>query len=161
MGSSCTSSSSSEISGSVMVAWMLPTASFNCLARSAPSMGLTVVSCLPYWVLSVVISPSTISGCFAKYWLMEYPSGVSPRSTHSARSTAARSRFCRNRMSATTPVLALRWNALFGRRIAPTRSARLERYSRTEESFLSIVPLDVTTATTPPGRTRSRLLAIK
>ena len=155
------SSSSSVISGSVISAWMFSTAAFNCCARSAPSMGLTVVSCLPYCVLSVVISPSTISGCCAKYWLMGYPSGVVPRSTHSARSTAARSRFCRNKMSATTLMFALRWNALFGRRIAPTRSARLARYSRTEESFLSIVPLEVTTATTPPGRTRSRLFAIK
>ena len=34
----------------------------SCSARSAPGVGATVLSSRPYWVLSVVSSPSTISG---------------------------------------------------------------------------------------------------
>ena len=41
-----------------------------------------------------------------------------------------------------------------------SRSARFAKYCRTSGFCLSIVPLDVTTATTPPGRTISKDFAI-
>ena len=45
-------------------------AAFNWSASTAPSMGFTVTSCLPYWVFSVENVPKTISGWLAKYELM-------------------------------------------------------------------------------------------
>lgn len=66
---------------------------------------------------------------------------------------------CRNRMSVTTPVPALARKALFGRRIAPRSSARSAMYLRTAGFFLSIVPDEVMNATTPPGRTLSKVFA--
>ena len=64
-------------------------------------------------------------------------------------------------MSVVTSVPALALNAVLGRRIAPSSSARWAMYRRTEESCLSIVPLLVTKATMPPGRTLSSVLAKK
>ncbi|MNL87082.1 hypothetical protein D3C87_2160690 [compost metagenome] len=52
-------------------------------------------------------------------------------------------------------------NAVCGRRTAPSRLARSARYFRALSLVLSIVPLDVTNTTTPPGFTRSRVLAKK
>ena len=161
MDTTSSSSSVSESSSSVMVPWICFTASFNCSSKVTPSFALTVTSCFPYWVLSVVNSPSTISGCSAKYALTEYPSAVSFRCIQSGSSMEALSLFWKNKISETTPVLAFLWNALFGRRIAPNNSARFARYCRTAGFCLSIVPLEVTTATTPPGRIRSRDFAIK
>lgn len=83
------------------------------------------------------------------------------RNRESGSTSMGRSRFCKNRISATTPVPALARNALFGRRMAPRRSARCAMYLRTDGFFLSIVPEDVIKATIPPGRTLSSVLAKK
>ena len=56
-------------------------------------------------------------------------------------------------MSDTTSVPAAALNALLGRRIAPSSSARCAMYLRAEAVCLSIVKLEVTTAMTPPGLT--------
>ena len=64
-------------------------------------------------------------------------------------------------MSDTTSVPALPLKVLFGKRIAPMRSARWAIYLRTEEFSLSIVPLLVTSAIMPPGLSLSRDLAKK
>ena len=71
------------------------------------------------------------------------------------------SRFWRKMMSEVTSVLAFLAKALLGKRIAPNRSARCARYSRTARSFLSNVPLEVMKATMPPGCTLSRDFAKK
>jgi hypothetical protein len=64
-------------------------------------------------------------------------------------------------MSVVTSVPAFLLKASFGSRIAPSKSVRVERYSRSVESSLSIVPRDVTNITSPPGRTFSRDAAKK
>lgn len=53
--------------------------------------------------------------------------------------TVGRSRFCKKIMSLTTSVPALARNALFGRRIAPSRSARSAMCLRAVLSLLSMV----------------------
>ena len=72
-----------------------------------------------------------------------------------------RSRFCKKRMSLVTSVPAFCLKALSGRRMAPIRSARWARYFRTAEFSLSIVPLLVIKAITPPGRTLSKVFPKK
>ena len=56
-------------------------------------------------------------------------------------------------MSETTSVPAAALKALFGRRIAPSSSARCAMYFLADAVCLSIVKLEVTKATTPPGLT--------
>ena len=154
-------SSSSSRSYSVIEPWMFAMASRSCSERSAPAMGAQVHSCLPYCVLSSVSCPNTISGLSTKYWLTMKPSALLPRCTHSGSVSMALSRFCRNRMSATTCVPAFCKKALLGSLTAPSNSALCAMYFRTAEFFLSIVPLEVTKAMIPPGRTLSKVLAKK
>ena len=71
------------------------------------------------------------------------------------------SRFCKNRISAVTSVPAFFLKVSFGKRIAPTSSARCAMYFLTFEFCLSIVPLDVMNATIPPGLTLSIFFAKK
>ena len=63
--------------------------------------------------------------------------------------------------SVTTSVPALSLNAVCGKRIAPTKSARSDRYLRARSLALSIVPFDVTNTNKPPSLTRSMVLAKK
>jgi hypothetical protein len=64
-------------------------------------------------------------------------------------------------MSVVTSVPAFFLKALFGRRIAPSNSVRVESISRSVESSLSIVPRDVMNMSSPPGRTFSSEAAKK
>ena len=64
-------------------------------------------------------------------------------------------------MSLTTSVPAFALNAVFGRRMAPRRSARSARYFRTSGDALSMVPFVVIKAATPPGRNWSIVFARK
>ena len=56
-------------------------------------------------------------------------------------------------MSVVTSVCAFFLNALFGRRMAPRKSADRFRCSRNVGSALSSVPLEVMKTSNPPGRT--------
>ena len=56
-------------------------------------------------------------------------------------------------MSVVTSVLAFSLNAVFGSRIAPTKSACAANCWRTVSVRLSRVPRDVMNITRPPGRT--------
>ena len=64
-------------------------------------------------------------------------------------------------MSLVTSVPALALKAVFGKRIAPMRSARWARYFRTAGLSLSIVPFEVMKAITPPGRILSSVFPRK
>ena len=75
--------------------------------------------------------------------------------------TISRSRFFKNRISVVASVPATCLKAVFGRRMAPRSSARCARYLLLLEFALSMVYLDVMTATIPPGRVLSRDFARK
>ena len=72
--------------------------------------------------------------------------------TQSGISFVKLSRFWKNKISALTSVPAFALKAVFGSRIAPSRSARSAKYFRTSGDALSIVPFVVINAATPPGR---------
>ena len=72
------------------------------------------------------------------------PCGISPGN-----------RFRSITISVVTSVLAFCLKAVLGKRIAPSKSACCETYSRTAPSSLSNVPLEVTKRISPPGRTFS------
>ena len=102
-----------------------------------------------------------MSGWSIKYWFIFSPFSSVFRCTHAGSSVVRVSRFCKNRMSLVTSVPAASLNVLLGRRMAPSRSARCAIYFRTPGFSLSIVPLLVTKAMIPPGRTLSSVRAKK
>ena len=155
---SCAAAISSSRSGGAIC----EIASASCSDNTAPSMGRQAVSAsLPYIFCQNDILPNTISGCSRKYRFSGTPSAVWPTSTQLGIFSGAWSRFWKNRISAVTSVPALALNALFGRRIAPNKSAFWANISRTLLFPLSIVPFVVTKATMPPGRTLSSVFSIK
>ena len=103
----------------------------------------------------------TISEWSIKYWFIFSPLASVFRCTQSGSSLERASRFCKKRMSLVTSVPAASLKVLLGRRMAPSRSARWARYFRTVGVSLSIVPLLVTKAMTPPGLTLSSVRAKK
>ena len=154
------SSSVSAVTVGTIVPWIFDAASSNCSAKSVPSSGRQAVS-MPYGPDTSAIVPSTISGWVIKYWFMVIPFLSSPRATHSGSSMEMLSLFWKNRMSALTSVPAFALKALFGRRIAPRSSALSARYFLTSGDALSMVPLVVIRAATPPGRNWSMVFARK
>ena len=154
------SSSSSATSYSEISPWMFDTASFKSSERSALSNGSQVASG-PKRPLTIFISPSIISGCWTKYEFILIPFSSVSRWTQSGSMSISLSRFCRNRISDTTSVPALPLKVSFGSLIAPRSSALCAIYLRTLEFSLSIVPLLVTRAITPPGRNLSSDFAKK
>ena len=89
------------------------------------------------------------------------PSASFPRCTQSGSLSTMRSRFWKNKISEVTSVPAFALNAVFGSLTAPNRSALCARYLLTSGLALSMVPLLVIKATTPPGRTLSNVFAKK
>ena len=69
--------------------------------------------------------------------------------------------FCKNRMSVTTSVPALPLKAVFGRRTAAIRLARLAIHSRVFGLIASMKLCDTITGTMPPSRTLSIIRAMK
>ena len=107
------------------------------------------------------ISPKIMSGLSTKYWFILCPLALVFRCTHAGSMSTMRSRFCRKIMSEVTSVPAALLKVSFGKRMAPSRSARCAMYFRTAGFSLSMVPLEVINATIPPGRTLSKVLAKK
>ena len=107
------------------------------------------------------IFPSTISGLSTKYLLYVSPLSSVPSFTHSSSSFTSRSLFLRKIISLVTSVPASPLKVLLGSLIAPKNSALSEIYLLISSLFLSIVPLELIKATTPPERTLSKVLAKK
>ena len=119
------------------------------------------VASMPYGPLTISIFPKIISGWSAKYWFMAIASSFSDKCTQSGSISITLSRFLKKRMSDVTSVPAFSLKAVFGSLTAPKSSALPARYFLTSGLFLSIVPLEVTKATTPPGLTLSKVFAKK
>ena len=160
MASLASSSSSSSNSTSSMLPSIWDIAFSSCLDNGMAVSGIQVAS-IPNCPLTISIFPMIISGWSAKYWFMAMPSSFSQRCTQSGSMSITLSRFFKKRMSEVTSVPAFSLKAVLGSLIAPRSSALCARYFLTSGLFLSIVPFDVTNATTPPGLTLSKALAKK
>ena len=132
----------------------------NCLDSGIVVSGVQVAS-IPYAPDTISIFPIIISGWSAKYWFRAMPSSFSDKCTQSGSISITLSRFFRKRISEVTSVPAFSLKAVFGSLMAPKSSALCARYFLTSGLFLSMVPFDVTNATTPPGLTLSKVLAKK
>ena len=143
-----------------MLPSMWDTAFASCSDKGMEVSGVQVAS-MPNGPLTISIFPSTISGWSAKYWFMAMPSAFSVKCTQSGSMSITLSRFFKNKISEVTSVPAFSLKAVFGSLIAPRSSALCARYFLTSGLFLSMVPLLVTNATTPPGLTLSKVFAKK
>jgi len=115
----------------------------------------------PNWPDTIFILPNTISGWSTKYLFILIPSSLTSNDTQSGNISVIDSLFCKKIISEVTSVPALFLKVLFGSLIAPNKSALCAIYFLTSIPSLSIVPLLVTKAITPPGLTLSIVFAKK
>ena len=130
------------------------TASWSCWDSTAPGMGRTVHSSLPYWVLSVESSPSTISGCCSKI-AVQRDTILSLVQMHPLRFHSNHALSLLQKQNVRHYAAFRRWQGMHcsADEWSPATPPAGRRYFRTSVLLLSMVYRLVTKATTPPGRT--------